>query len=128
MNDTNMNKALFHLPVAIAFGLGTVLLGRYLVKKAKKKIAERHSIEEGNPTTYAKQLHMAFQNDNYLGWGTNVTMVMDVFNSLPSKKMYQKVQTAYQNLYSRSLNADLEDELSSDEYNTVIRIITSKRP
>jgi hypothetical protein len=52
--------------------------------------------------------------------------VMQVFNELPSRSMYTKVQKEYSRLYGRSLNADLEDELSSDEYNELIRILNAK--
>ena len=69
---------------------------------------------------------MAFDNDNYAGWGTNEKMVMQVFNEIPSKSMYTKVQREYANLYGKSLNADLEDELSSEEYNELIRILNAK--
>lgn len=70
---------------------------------------------------------MAFDNDNYFGWGTNEKMVMQVFNDLPSKSMYTKVQKEYSRLYGRSLNADLEEELDSDEYNELIRILNAKK-
>ena len=41
---------------------------------------------------------MAFDNDNYAGWGTNEKMVMQVFNDMPSKSMYTKVQKEYANI------------------------------
>jgi hypothetical protein len=52
--------------------------------------------------------------------------VMQVFNEIPSKSMYSKVQKEYANLYGKSLNADLEEELSSEEYNELIRILNAK--
>jgi len=67
-----------------------------------------------------------FDNDNYLGWGTNEEMVLQVFREIPSKSMYSKVQREYFNLYGKSLNADLEQELSSEEYNELIRILNAK--
>jgi 5,10-methylene-tetrahydrofolate dehydrogenase/methenyl tetrahydrofolate cyclohydrolase len=70
---------------------------------------------------------MAFDNDNSFGWGTNEEMVFKVFNDMPSKSMYAKVQKEYSKMYGRSLNADLEDELSSDEYNELIRILNAKQ-
>jgi hypothetical protein len=59
------------------------------------------SLEVGDPATFAKQLKMAFDNDNYAGWGTNEKMVMQVFNEMPSKSMYSKVQKEYANLYGK---------------------------
>jgi hypothetical protein len=70
---------------------------------------------------------MAFDNDNYMGWGTNEQMVLQVFSEIPSKAMYTRVQKEYANLYGRSLNADLEEELSSEEYNELIRILNAKK-
>jgi len=114
-----------------ALGLGTatgvVLLIRHFYKKAKKNKVEKNSLTEGDPATYARQLKMAFENDNWMGWGTNNEMVMQVFHSMPSKATYQKVQNAYATLYNRSLTADLEDELSSEEYNQVVSILSTKR-
>jgi hypothetical protein len=112
-------------------GLGTAtglfFLGRHLYKNIIANSSQKHSLEEGDPATYAKQLKMAFENDNYMGWGTNTDMVKKVFRDIPSKKMYSKVQKEFMRMYSKSLNADLEDELTSDEYNEIIRILNAKK-
>ncbi len=112
-------------------GLGTAtglfLLGRHFYKKSQSKRSEKNSLEEGDPATFAKQLKMAFENDNYFGWGTNIEMVNKVFQDVPSKKMYDKVQKEYFRMYGKSLNADLESEMSSDEYNELIRILNAKK-
>ena len=109
-----------------AIGGGALLVRKY-IRKNQMKNQQKHSIEEGNPATYATQFKMAFENDNYFGWGTNEELVYNTINAIASKKMYSKVQDSYQKLYNRSLNADLEDELSSDEYNKFIRILSSKK-
>jgi hypothetical protein len=112
-------------------GLGTAtglfLLGRHFYKKSQSKRSEKNSLEEGDPATFAKQMKMAFENDNYFGWGTNVEMVNKVFQDVPSKKMYDKVQKEYFRMYGKSLNADLESEMNSDEYNELIRILNAKK-
>jgi hypothetical protein len=41
--------------------------------------------------------------------------------------MFERVQKEYFRMYSRSLNADLEEELSSDEYNELIRLLNTKK-
>lgn len=114
-----------------AVGLGTVtglfFLGRHFINKVRANQSQKDSLDEGDPATFAKQLKMAFDNDNYAGWGTNEGMVFKVFNELPSKTMYGKVQREYSRLYGKSLNADLEDELSSEEYNELIRILNAKK-
>jgi hypothetical protein len=122
-----------HLKTVVIYstlGLGTAtglfFLARHFYKKTSANVSQKHSLEIGDPATFAKQLKMAFDNDNYAGWGTNEKMVMQVFNEIPSKSMYTKVQREYANLYGKSLNADLEDELSSEEYNELIRILNAK--
>ena len=114
-----------------AIGLGTatglIFLSRYLYKKGRTKLIDKKSLNEGDPATYARQLKMAFDNDNWFGWGTNTKLVMQVFEDIPSKASYQKVQKAYFGLYNKNLNADLENELSSSEYNQVIQILSAKK-
>lgn len=113
-----------------ALGIGSVtglfLLARNFYKKTVANRSQQSSLEEGDPATYAKQLKMAFDNDNSFGWGTNEEAVMQVFQVIPSKSMYTKVQKQYANLYGRNLNADLEEELSSEEYNELIRLLNAK--
>lgn len=113
--------------LGLGVATGAFFLIRHFLKKGRKKNAEKRSAEEGDPNTYAKQLHMAFQNDNYFGWGTNTNQVNEVFRAINSKRMYEKVQKAYFDLYGKSLNAQLEEELSSSEYNSVIRMLSEKR-
>jgi hypothetical protein len=111
-------------------GLGTTtglfLLAKHLFQKAQVKSVENHSAEEGNPATYAKQLKMAFENDMWWGMGTNEELIFQTMQAIPTKAAYAKVQSAYYTLYGTNLNADLEDELSSQEYNQVILILSTK--
>lgn len=123
----NLKTVVIYSAVGLGTATGLFLLGRHFYKKAQATTSQKHSLEEGDPATFAKQLKMAFDNDNYAGWGTNEEMVFQVFSNLPSKSMYTKVQREYSRLYGRSLNADLEDELSSDEYNELIRILNAKK-
>jgi len=46
-----------------------------------------------------------------------------VLRSLPSKDEFKKIINSYQKLYTRSLMADLKDELSTTEYNEMLAII-----
>jgi hypothetical protein len=113
--------------LGIGTATGLFFLGRHFYKKTLANRSEKNSLEEGDPATFAKQLKMAFENDNYFGWGTNTKVVTQVFQDIPSKSMYSKVQKEYFRQYGKSLNADLEDELSSDEYNELIRILNTKK-
>jgi hypothetical protein len=119
------------LVVYSTLGLGSAtglfLLGRYFIKKAQANAAERNSLTEGDPASYAKQLKMAFDNDNWMGWGTNTQLVLQVFEMIPSKSSFKKVQSAYFDMYAKNLNADLESELSSSEYNQVISLLSKKK-
>jgi hypothetical protein len=123
----NLKTVVIYSALGLGSATGVFLLARHFYKKTRANVSQKHSLEVGDPATFAKQLKMAFDNDNYAGWGTNEKMVIQVFNEIPSKSMYTKVQKEYSNLYGRSLNADLEEELSSDEYNELIRILTAKK-
>ena len=122
----NLKTVVVYSTLGVGTATGLFFLARHLYKKTRANLSERRSLDEGDPATYAKQLKMAFENDNYFGWGTNWNVVKQVFQTVPTKSMYAKVQREYFNLYSKSLNADLEDELSSDEYNELIRMLNAK--
>jgi hypothetical protein len=122
----NLKTVVIYSTLGLGSATGLFFLARHFYKRTRANVSQKHSLEEGDPATFAKQIKMAFDNDNSFGWGTNEKVVMQVFNELPSKSMYTKVQKEYSRLYGRSLNADLEDELSSDEYNELIRILNAK--
>jgi hypothetical protein len=123
----NFKTVVVYSTLGIGTATGLFFLGRHFYKKTLANRSEKNSLEEGDPATFAKQLKMAFENDNYFGWGTNTKVVTQVFQQIPSKSMYSKVQKEYFRQYGKSLNADLEDELSSDEYNELIRILNTKK-
>lgn len=126
-NVENLKATVIYSAVGLGTATAIFFVARHFYRKARATISEKHSLEEGDPATFAKQLKMAFDNDSYFGWGTNENVVKQVFNEIPSKAMYSKVQREYSRMYNKSLNADLEDELSSDEYNELIRILNAKR-
>ena len=108
--------------------VGTILLVRHFVKKSSKKTTEVKTTESGHPASFAKLLKMAFDNDNYAGWGTNEELVYRVFNALPTQAFYKEVQKEYENMTAgRSLNADLSEELDSEEYDKVLGILQGKK-
>jgi hypothetical protein len=123
----NFKTVVAYSTLGIGTATGLFFLGRHFYKKTLANRSEKNSLEEGDPATFAKQLKMAFENDNYFGWGTNTKVVTQVFQEIPSKSMYSKVQKEYFRQYGKSLNADLEDELSSNEYNELIRILNTKK-
>ena len=117
--------------VVSAVGLGTIvsgwLLGRMLFRDAREHYYANRSLEDSDPATFARQLQMAFENDNWAGWGTDEKQVFEVFNRMPSKAFYKKVQRAYRGLYNKDLTSELQKELSTSEYNKVITILSTKR-
>lgn len=123
----NLKTIVIYSILGAGSATGLFLLGRHIYKKTVANRSQSDSMDEGDPATFAKQLKMAFDNDVAFGWGTNEDAVTRVFEEIPSKNMYSKVQKEYSNMYGRSLNADLEDELSSDEYNELIRILNGKK-
>jgi hypothetical protein len=122
----NFKTAVVYSVLGLGTATGLFFLGRHFYNKTKKNIAEKSSLQEGDPSTYATQLSLAFQNDNWLGWGTNTDVLFQVLDEIPSKAMYSQVQKRYLDLYGKNLNADMESELSSDEYNKAISIISNK--
>lgn len=123
----NLKTVVVYSALGLGTATGVFLLARHFIKKTQANQSQKSSLDEGDPATYAKQLKMAFDNDNSFGWGTNEEQVFRVFNEIPSKSMYTKVQKEYSNMYGKSLNADLEDELSAEEYNELIRILNAKK-
>ena len=123
----NFKTLVIYSTLGIGTATGMLLLGRHFYKKVLTNQSQKNSLDEGNPAAYATQLKMAFDNDNYFGWGTNTKEVNRVFEQIPTKTMYSKVQKEYSRMYNKNLNADLESELSSDEYNALIRLLNTKK-
>lgn len=123
----NLKTTVIYSTLGLGAATGVFFLVRHFYKLSQANRAEKHSLEEGDPATYAKQLKMAFDNDNYFGWGTNEKAVKQVFREIPSRVMYTKVQKEYFRMYGNSLNADLENEMDSNDYNELIRILNAKK-
>lgn len=124
---TKIKVAVIESALALGLAAGVFFTGRYVVRRLKRKRSQNRSLDEGDPSSWALQLKMAFENDNYFGWGTDVEAVKRVFREVPSKSMYAKIQKRYEDLYSSNLNADLKSELDSQEMNEVMAIYNSKK-
>ncbi len=105
---------------------GSIWLGRNLIREARASKEQKKTFEEGNPAAFAQQLKMAFENDNYFGWGTDEETVRMVMRKIPTKELFKKVIQSYQTLYNASLMADLKSELTTSEYNEAIAILAAK--
>jgi hypothetical protein len=133
IDQTTIEQDKFTLEEKIKYGIiGTVVLGaaffigRSVIRKARANTEEKKTYEDGNPATYAKQIKMAFENDMWWGWGTDEEALRKVVIGIPSKEEFRKVINSYQKLYARSMMADMQDELTTSEYNEILAIIAAK--
>ena len=105
---------------------GSFFVGRRLIRTAKSNSEEKKTFEDGSTATYAKQIKMAFDNDNWFGWGTDETALRKILTAITSKSDFKKVINSYQSLYSRSMMKDMQEELTTSEYNEMLAIIGAK--
>ena len=122
---TTKEKLQYGLLSIVVLG-GSFYAGSRLVKKAKSNNEEKKTYQEGSSATYAKQIKMAFDNDTWYGWGTDESSLRKTFRAIPSKESFKNVINAYQNLYSRSMMKDMQEELTSTEYNEMLAIVAGK--
>lgn len=123
----NFKTIIIYSTLGILVTGGLILAGKQFYNSTKKNRTNNRSLEEGDPSTLARQLKMAFENDMPFGWGTNEGMVEKVFYQIPSKEFFVKVQKAYKAETGNNLNEDLAEELTSEEYNKIISILNSRR-
>ena len=69
---------------------------------------------------------MAFEKDNYFGWGTDESAIRELIRKIPSKDEFKKVINSYQKLYARSLMLDLKEEMTTTEYSEMLAIVAGK--
>ncbi|WP_378182043.1 hypothetical protein [Aquimarina sp. SS2-1] len=114
--------------ILLATGLGAVAFFgiRALGRKFKRDIREVQALTEGNPSNFAIRLVMAFENDNAFGWGTDEESLFRTLEQIPTASMMRKVQRAYRDLEGRNLVADLQSELTTEEFAIANEIINSK--
>ena len=113
--------------LAAGAGLGMYYLLKGKVVAQQQKVVQEEGLRAGTAANWAKRLKMAFDNDLAWGMGTDEDKIYQVFRELPNKKAYAEVQKAYRTLYQKDLNADLQDELSSSEFSTVMKIYNIKK-
>jgi hypothetical protein len=124
--DAALKETLVYTLLGIVVLGGSFFIGRTLIRNARSSNEQKKTFEEGNPAAFAQQLKMAFENDNYFGWGTDENIVRTVIRKIPTKEFFKRVIQSYQKLYATSLMSDLKNELTTSEYNEMIAIITAK--
>jgi len=125
-DDFTLKEKLTYGIVGLVVLSGSFFIGRSIVRKARATSEQKKTYEDGNSAAFAQQLKMAFENDNYFGWGTDEEAVRSVVRKIPSKEEFKKVINSYQKLYAKSLMADLKNELTTTEYNEMLAIIAGK--
>ena len=105
---------------------GSFFIGRAIIRKARSTSEEKKTYQEGNAATYAKQIKMAFENDMWFGWGTDEDVLRRIIRAIPSKEELKKVINSYQKLYTSSMMSDMKSELTTNEYNEMLAIISTK--
>jgi hypothetical protein len=112
--------------VTLGAGTGVVLLIRHFYKKYAQNKSLNQSFNQGAAADYARQLKMAFENDNYLQWGTDRNAVFRTMNAIPSRALFASVVVQYHAMYNRNLLDDLKGELSTEDARKVEAILKSK--
>jgi hypothetical protein len=118
----------------IGFSLGAVGLVVtyfYIRKKILQRRAdeeEKKALDEGEPALYAQQIKMAFENDGYGWWRSDIAMLRQIIEDIPSKQMFRQVNDSYTRLFpGRSMIRDMKINLKSTEYDD-IRLLVAAKP
>lgn len=125
-DDFTLKEKLTYAAVGLVVLSGSFFLGRSIVRGARATSEQKKTYDERNAAAFAQQLKMAFENDNYFGWGTDEESIRSIVRKVPSKEAFKEVINSYQKLYARSLMADLKEELAATEYNEMLSIIGGK--
>lgn len=125
-DDFTLKEKLTYAALGLVLLGGSFLLGRSVVRGARATSEQKRTYEDESAASFAQQLKMAFENDNYFEWGTDEDAIRTVIRKVPSKEFFKQVMASYQKLYARSLMADLKNELASTEYNEMLAIIGGK--
>lgn len=119
-----INLLLGFVGVAAVGGLtlGTVKI----VQAVRRKNEYEGALTYEKPASIASEIYMALQNDMMFGWGTDEEAVFAAFNRIVSQTHFSQVQDSYRTLYQKDLNRDLQDELSSEDYQKIMNVLRTK--
>lgn len=125
-DEFTLKEKLQYSIISMVVLTGTFFIGRSLIRNARSTSEEKKTYDDSNAAYYAQKLKMAFENDNYFGWGTDEQAIREVLRAVPSKQEFKNIINSYQKLYARSLMMDMKDDLSSSEYNEMLAIVAGK--
>lgn len=103
---------------------GTILLVSKVIKTSISNTEEKKSLETNSPSAYAKQIKLAFENDGW--WGTDEEALRAVLRRISTKSFFKEVAASYKKLYGDPITKEMQDELTSGEYEEMMMIISSK--
>ncbi|MFN3405848.1 MAG: hypothetical protein ACK40G_17265 [Cytophagaceae bacterium] len=126
-NLENAKAYLIYGTMTAGLAAGLFFGGRYVIRTMRQNSVTKDTLNYGSAASYAARLKMAFENDNYFGWGTDEEVIFQVFREIKTQKEYEAIQVAYAALNpGRQLNADLKEELSSADFMKVMNYLSMK--
>lgn len=123
-NKINIKEIVIYSAVGLLLVGGSIYLGSKLIRTGIANTEEKKSLDTTSASTTAKQLKMAFDNDGW--WGTDEEALRRILRSIPTKDFYKEVAGSYKKLYGSPLTKDMQDELTSTEYEEMMMIVASK--
>lgn len=123
-NKTNIKEVVIYSAVGLLLVGGAIFIGRKLIRTSIANKEEERSLDVNSASTYAKQIKMAFDNDGW--WGTDEEALRKVLRQIPTKAFYKEVAASYKKLYNSPITKDMQDELTSTEYEEMMMIIAAK--
>lgn len=123
-SGSNIKEVVIYTAIGLVLVGGTLYIGNKLLHKGISNTEEKKALEPNSTTSQAKQLKMAFDNDGW--WGTDEELIRRTLRGLPDKKTYKEVAASYKKLYNSPLTKDMQDELTSTEYDEMMNILAAK--
>ena len=125
-DDFTLKEVVLYGSLSLMVLGGSFFIGRAIIRKARSTSEEKKTYTNDNAAFFAQKLKLAFENDMWLGWGTDEEAIREVLRSVPSKDAFKNIISSYQKLYTRSLMMDMKSELTTSEYNEMLAIIAGK--
>lgn len=123
-SGANIKEVVIYSAIGLVLVGGTLFIGNKLLHKGISNTEEKKALEPDSTTSQAKQLKMAFDNDGW--WGTDEELIRKTLRGLKDKKTYRDVAASYKKLYNSPLTKDMQEELTSTEYDEMMNIIAAK--
>jgi hypothetical protein len=90
-DDFTLKEKLTYGIVGLVVLGGSFFIGRNIVRNARATTEEKKTYDDSNAAYYAQKIKMAFENDNYFGWGTDESTIREIIRKIPSKDEFKKV-------------------------------------